>query len=45
MRIQLLLSVILFIAAGQLHAQDKENNEDAKTEKSLDKEGLSLIHI
>ena len=41
MRIQLLLSVILFIAAGQLHAQDKENNEDAKTEKSLDKEGKS----
>ena len=41
MRIQLLLSVILFIAVGQLHAQDKENNEDAKTEKSSDKEEKS----
>ena len=37
MRIQLLLSVILFIALGQLHAQDKDNNQDAKTEKSSDK--------
>ena len=33
MRIKLLLSVILFIAVGQLYAQDKENNEDTKTEK------------
>ena len=37
MKIKLLLSVILFIAFGQLHAQDKENNEDPKTEKSSDK--------
>ena len=37
MRIKLLLSVILFIAVGQLYAQDKENNEDTKTEKSSDK--------
>jgi hypothetical protein len=37
MRIQLLLSVILFIAVGRLHAQSKENNEDAKTEKSSEK--------
>ena len=37
MRIQLLLPVILFIAVGQLHAQDNENDEDAKTEKSSDK--------
>ncbi len=41
MKIQLLLSVILFIAVGQLHAQDKENNEDAKTEKSSDKKEKS----
>ena len=37
MKIKLLLAVILFIAFGQLHAQDKENNEDPKTEKSSDK--------
>ena len=37
MKIQHLLSVILFLVVGQLHAQDKENNEDAKTEKSSDK--------
>ncbi|MAJ89485.1 MAG: zinc-dependent metalloprotease, partial [Acidimicrobiaceae bacterium] len=37
MRIQHLMSVILFIVVGQLYAQDKENNEDAKTEKSSDK--------
>ena len=41
MKIQLLLSVILFISVGQLHAQDKENNEDAKTEKSSDKKEKS----
>ena len=41
MKIKLLLSVILFIAFGQLHAQDKENNEDAKTEKSSDKKEKS----
>ena len=38
MRTKLLLSVILFIAVGQLRAQDKEDNENAKTEKSSDKE-------
>ena len=37
MRIKLLLSVILFIAVGQLYAQDKVSNEDTKTEKSSDK--------
>jgi hypothetical protein len=37
MRIQLLLSVILFISVGRLHAQSKEINEDAKTEKSSEK--------